>query len=55
MKRVAWRGIVRVILPRTVVPTSGRSGLVGRVTQRVHAFEVFEVEGSGRIGPAMLA
>ena len=55
MEKVAWRGIVRVILPRTVVPTSGRSGPVGRVMQRVDAFEVFEVEGSERIGPAMLA
>ena len=52
---LAWRGFVRVILPRIVVPTSGRSAPVGRGMESVGAFCCFDVDGVEIIGPAMLA
>ena len=52
---VAWRGFVRVILPRTTVPLSGRRAPDGRGMETVGAFEALEVEGVETIGPATLA
>lgn len=46
---------MRVILPRTIVPTSGRRGPDVRVIETVGAFVVLEVDGVEMRGPAMLA
>lgn len=45
MERAAWRGWVRVILPRTVVPTSGRRGPVEEVTLAVGVLLAVLLEG----------
>ena len=55
MERLACRGFVRVILPRTVVPTSGRRAPVGRGMEIVGALDDLEAEGVDMRGPAMLA
>ena len=55
MERLAWRGVVRVILPRMMVPTSGRRGPEDRVIDRVSAFVDLVVEGVEIRGPAILA
>lgn len=55
MEVFAWRGVVRVILPKTVVPTSGRRGPVGREMLVVDVLDCLEVEGVVIWGPAMLA
>ena len=55
MERFACRGFVRVIFPRTMVPTSGRRAPVGRGMVIVGVLDVLEVEGVDIRGPAMLA
>lgn len=55
MERLAWRGFVRVILPRTIVPTSGKSVPDALDTDTVGDFEDLDVEGVDISGPAMLA
>ncbi len=55
MEREAWRGFVRVILPMTVVASSGRRAPEGRGMEIVAAGEDLEVDGVETRGPAMLA
>ena len=55
MERLAWRGFVRVMRPRTVVPTSGRSVPVDRVMEDVGSLLALDVDGWELRGPATLA
>lgn len=55
MERLAWRGVVRVILPRTMVPTEGRRAPVGLDNEVVGAFDDLEVDEVDINGPATLA
>ena len=45
IERFAWRGLVRVMRPRTTVPVEGTKGPVGRVMETVDAGEDFCLEG----------
>ena len=55
MERLACRGFVRVILPRTTVPTEGRRAPVGLDMEIVGVLDVLEVDGVDISGPAKLA
>lgn len=45
IERFAWRGLVRVMRPRTIVPVSGTRGPEGRVMVTVGAGADFCFEG----------
>ena len=55
MERLPWRGFVRVIFPRIVVPTEGRRGPEEREMERIGVLEGLVVEGTVVSVPAMLA
>ena len=52
IERFAWRGLVRVMRPRTTVPVSGTRGPAGREMETVGAGEDFCFDGVEVRAPA---
>jgi len=52
MDRLAWRGFVRVMRPRTMVPVSGTRGPAARVMETVGWGASFDFEGAEVRAPA---